>query len=285
MVPLSAACDALAVEGIPHLAVLCNANTSSEIISRAFCAGVGDLSHFLFIQPIDALQNPEILTEICYENGLIIYSRQRHLETDGYFGASSNAALHSASELGNHTCSSIENDFVRHLMAKFAVLRLIPHPGKIKSINNPESGSQLIVHLDSVPFIVRPAAEKDIATIHHLQAFMTKAVLRQHIAPKEIRSIIQQKNDLCWVAESDEILIAAVLLSQKQNPKTAAVEVIAIHPLLEEKSEIIFAVLNFVLQYAAAHTEVEDICLGNVRLQGVPNRVSVVRLHHPFFAN
>lgn len=146
---------------------------------------------------------------------------------------------------------------------------LLPRPEESHILSRPLSSGPINpgVHFDQVPFIVRRAGPQDAATLHHLQSFLQPTKLRRYLPLKHLQCVLEAHASKHWVAEAGDRLLAAVVFVPHENGSPGAMqfELLAVHPALEERAEVLFALVLFAFQ-CLADQEVTAVHQGNVRV-------------------
>ena len=128
------------------------------------------------------------------------------------------------------------------------------------------------VHLDRVPFSVRQATVDDAAALHRLQGHLPDKALHSRLSIKTIQILLKANSPWNWVAEVDGNLVAAILVGKSGcDSDSSALEfkLVAVHPALEERAEVLFALLNFVIQLIIADPGIHELLQGNLKMSGL----------------
>jgi hypothetical protein len=171
-------------------------------------------------------------------------------------------------------------------LESFACQGLLPRPDGCSHLFNYQNKSGITaVHLDRVPFTVRPATIDDAAALHRLQGHLPDKALHSRLSLKTIQKLLKKdhakktnrSSSWQWLAEVEGSLVAAVLLGHSgKNHVTAALEfkLVAVHPALEERAEVLFALLNFVVQLLTADPSIHELRQGNLNISGLQEEKS-----------
>lgn len=164
-----------------------------------------------------------------------------------------------------------------HLLDSSALHGLIPRPGTCHQyVQHEEStanavspkGVSLFV-LDQVPFTIRTATATDIEVLYHLQTYAFPALQNELISEEALSSLIASYPEWQYVAVVGDQVVAAFLLHPKDNEdeSNAAksknvelhVELVAVHPKLQDGKELFCALASFALQRMLADATVSAL--------------------------
>lgn len=156
----------------------------------------------------------------------------------------------------------------------FGAQGLLPRPGTCSQLLSfIDSTAITAVHLDQVPFLVRSARLDDAVALHRLQGHLPTKMLRRRMPLAEIRDIINTgEGHWQWVAEVQGTVVAAIMLEHSKSDALGGVDaalkfhLIAMHPALDERAEIFYAIANFALQCILVDGEVQELRQGNLRI-------------------
>jgi len=165
-------------------------------------------------------------------------------------------------------------------LKSFACQGLLPRPdGCFHVLERSNKSGLTAVHLDRVPFTVRPASINDVAALHRLQGHLPDNALRSRLSFATIRKMLSKamNHSWQWVAEVDGNLVAAVLL-ESAGDLTSELEfkLVAVHPAVEERAEVLFAIINFVVQLLVAEPGINELRQGNLMMSGLQEGKSSV---------
>jgi hypothetical protein len=185
------------------------------------------------------------------------------------------ASLSQKTGMGSISTATSKDDAVSRALPleAFACQGLLPRPDGCSHVFSYSNKTGITaVHLDRVPFTVRPADVNDAAALHRLQGHLPDKALRSRLSLHAIQTLVVNKRKNIswqWVAEVDGNLVAAILLGQGCDTSALEVKLLAVHPALEERAEVLFALLNFVLQLIIADTGVSELLQGNLNISGL----------------
>lgn len=180
-------------------------------------------------------------------------------------GADSDDSDRQATE-GSSTHKKTPNDG----LAACGATGLLPRPDASVHAIDMGSGHRLTaIHMDQVPFTLRQATPTDAGAIHQLQAYVTPNLLHRrtsfHKMVKQLEALGRGRH--CWVAEVGGQVAAAVLLQPAEGALGClAFQLVAVHPALEERAEVLCALIYFVIEHLINNSAVHELCQGNLRL-------------------
>lgn len=161
-------------------------------------------------------------------------------------------------------------------LKSFACQGFLPRPDGCFHVFEQSTKSGLnVVHLDRVPFTVRPASINDAAALHRLQGHVPDNALRSRLSFITIQKLIlkAKNHSWQWVAETDGNLVAAILLGgagdDLMNTSVLEFKMVAVHPAVEERAEVLFALINFAVQLLVAEPGVNELRQGNLMMSGL----------------
>ena len=162
----------------------------------------------------------------------------------------------------------------------FASAGLLPRPGACTHLLYfAQKTAGVVAHLDQVPFNVRLAQLEDAAAVHRLQGYLPDNAIHKRASLASLKRLIKNKASkdvFHWVAEEKGTLVAALVLGRCSGEagKTALeIKLAAVHPALDERSEVFFALTNFVLQRLQIDPQVQELRLGNLKLGLEPDTI------------
>lgn len=269
---------------ISHIAVVGSIQNPNQLLSSVYHAGVCNIEELLFVQSLHA--DPQEGNQA--EDGqsiLLLPFFQQYTTSHGIFSIHQLACktpIEDMTSCFQASSTRLANSTIHSVLLTCGASGLLPRPtaGSFLLNDLEHSSSTAFIHLDQVPFIVRPATIHDAAAIFHLQSYLTPTLLPHRLSIADIEETLHSSSDengkesarWKWVAEVDGRLLAVLLLKQciDSNPEKRGISLkfdfVAVHPSLEERAEILCALCYFMLQCLLGDSRVLELHQGNLSL-------------------